>query len=194
MSILQNKKLVAISTDKATNPINLYGASKLAADKIFQAANFIYGKNSTKFSIVKYGNVINSRGSVIPYFKSLVKNNSKYIPLTDERMTRFFIKIEEGVKFVISILNNMQGGEIFIPKMPSIRIKDLAEVVAKNKVVKVVGKRPGEKIHEILITTEDSELTVEKSDRYIIFPKSKKIIKGNSPIILNTLVIIIIDG
>ena len=108
-------------------------------------------------------------------------------------MTRFFIKIEEGVKFVISILNNMQGGEIFIPKMPSIRIKDLAEEKAKNKVVKVVGKRPGEKIHEILITTEDSELTVEKSDRYIIFPKKQKIIKGNSPIILNTLVIIIID-
>ena len=168
------KKFINISTDKATNPINLYGASKLAADKIFLAANNVYGKKGTKFSVVKYGNVLNSRGSVIPFFFTLVKNKAKFLPVTDKRMTRFFIKITDGVNFVLTSIKDMKGGEIFIPKMPSIKIMDIAEVIAGEIPIKIVGKKNGEKIHEILVTPDDVNNLIIEKDRFIITPFIRK--------------------
>lgn len=164
------KKVIALSTDKATNPINLYGASKLAADKIFIAANNITGKKGTKFSIVKYGNVLGSRGSVIPSFLKIIKEKKKVFPITDPRMTRFFISLDQGVSFVLSNLSIMRGGEIFIPKIPSLKIVDLAKAIDPNCDLKIIGMRPGEKIHEILLSKEESAYTTEKKDRYIVFP------------------------
>ena len=150
------QNIIALSTDKAANPINLYGASKLASDKLFVAANNMTGNNKIKFSVVRYGNVINSRGSIIPFFSELIKNKKKYLPITDRRMTRFFISLDDGVDFVIKSFSRMKGGEIFIPKIKSIRIIDLASAMAPNIKKKYVGIRPGEKINEILCASDDS--------------------------------------
>jgi UDP-N-acetylglucosamine 4,6-dehydratase/5-epimerase len=160
--------VIALSTDKACNPINLYGASKLASDKIFIAANNLSGTKGTKFSVVRYGNVVGSKGSVIPFFQDLIKNNSGYFPITDTRMTRFWISINQGVTFVLSNLSQMQGGEIFVPKIPSMNIVDLAKWMAPDFEVRTVGIRPGEKLHESMINIDDGRLTSEYDDRYVI--------------------------
>ena len=162
------KKVIALSTDKAANPVNLYGATKLCAEKMFIAANN-YSPKATIFSIVRYGNVFGSRGSVVPFFRECIKK--RIIPITDKRMTRFWITLEEGVKFVISCLEDMKGGEIFIPKMSSIRIVDLAKAVAPECSLKVIGIRPGEKLHEVLVPSDDARYTEEKRDRYITCPE-----------------------
>jgi len=165
------KKVIALSTDKAANPINIYGATKLASDKLFVAANNLVGKGNLRFSIVRYGNVFNSRGSVVPYFKSLIKSGEKILPVTNENMTRFFISIEEGIKFVINSFKRMDGGEIFIPKIPSINILDLAKAMSAK--YKIIGIRPGEKINEILCPSDDSHLTIEFQDHFVIAPSIK---------------------
>ncbi len=162
------KKVVALSTDKAANPINLYGATKLCAEKMFVAANN-YSPHSTKFSVVRYGNVFNSRGSVVPFFKE--RSSSGVIPITDKKMTRFWITLEQGVEFVLSCLDTMEGGEIFIPKIPSIRITDLAKAVCPNCRQKIIGIRPGEKLHETLVSADDGVHSHEFSDRFIVYPK-----------------------
>ena len=164
------KKVISLSTDKAASPLNLYGASKLASDKIFVAANNLSGKNGCTFSVVRYGNVINSRGSVIPLFLELKKQKSEFLPITDNKMTRFWITLEQGVEFVLSCLSIMQGGEIFIPKIPSMKITDIADTIAPKMKQKIIGIRPGEKIHEVMITNDDARYTYELDDRFIIFP------------------------
>ena len=164
------ERVIALSTDKAVNPINLYGASKLAADKIFVAANNLAGTTGTQFSVVRYGNVVGSRGSVVPLFERLVRDGAKSIPITDARMTRFWITLQQGVDFVISCLKNMQGGEIFVPRIPSMRITDLAESLAPGLPHEIVGIRPGEKLHEVLTTEDDAANTYELADRFIIEP------------------------
>jgi UDP-N-acetylglucosamine 4,6-dehydratase len=164
------EKVVALSTDKAVNPINLYGASKLAADKIIVAANNLSGRNGTQFSTVRYGNVIGSRGSVVPYFQELIRAGAKTLPITDARMTRFWIDVEQGVSFVLSSLALMRGGEIFVPKIPSTRIVDLARVIAPTLPHEMVGIRPGEKLHEAMISEDDARMTIELDDRYVIVP------------------------
>lgn len=164
-------KVIFISTDKATNPLNLYGATKLAAEKLIIAANNIKGKSRTIFSAVRYGNVIGSRGSLIPILDKCLKNNIKSVPITDPKMSRFFITLDQGVNFVLSNLNYMQGGEIFIPKIPSVKIIDIAKVYAPNKKIKIIGIRPGEKLHEVLISEDESIYAVETKDRYIILPR-----------------------
>ncbi len=161
-------KVIALSTDKATNPTNLYGASKLAADKIFIAANNLSGTDGTRFSVVRYGNVIGSRGSIVPFFAKLVREKADTIPITDSRMTRFWITLEQGVNFVLSSLAIMQRGEIFVPKIPSMNIGQLANAIAPDIKQKVVGIRPGEKLHEVLISKEDARTTLEIDDRYIV--------------------------
>ena len=164
------KKVIALSTDKAANPINLYGATKLVSDKLFIAANNISGKNSTIFSVVRYGNVLNSRGSVIPFFKKLIQKKENYLPLTHREMSRFIISINEGVKFVINSFKLMRGGEIFVPKIPSIRIIDLIKSIDKNIKIKIIGIKPGEKLFEILCPTDESYLTIEFKKFYLIMP------------------------
>lgn len=164
------KKVIALSTDKAANPINLYGASKLASDKIFIAANSVAGSAATRFSVVRYGNVVNSRGSVVPFFRKLVEDGVDHLPITDERMTRFLITLEQGVEFVLASMGSMQGGEIFVPKIPSVRITDLARVIAPELEQRVVGIRPGEKLHEVMISSDDSRNTVETASHYVIEP------------------------
>ncbi len=161
------KLVMALSTDKAVNPINLYGATKLCAEKMFIAANN-YSPHGTRFSVVRYGNVFGSRGSIVPHFNECKKNG--IIPITDKRMTRFWITLEQGVNFVISSIDQMQGGEIFIPKIPSMKIVDLACTVAPNCKIKIIGIRPGEKLHEVLVSADDARYTIEKNDRYIICP------------------------
>jgi len=163
-------RVIALSTDKAANPINLYGASKLASDKIFIAGNNLVGANGTRFAVVRYGNVVGSRGSVIPLYQKLVDEGAEYLPVTDKRMTRFWITLQQGVNFVITSLGLMYGGEIFVPKIPSMRISDLAKAMAPNLPVKIVGIRPGEKLHEVMITEDDSRQTLELDDRYVIEP------------------------
>jgi UDP-N-acetylglucosamine 4,6-dehydratase/5-epimerase len=165
------KKVIALSTDKAVSPVNLYGASKLASDKIFVAANHLSGSVGTRFSVVRYGNVVGSRGSVIPYFKSLINNGAKSLPITDERMTRFWITLQQGADFVLSSMATMHGGEIFIPKIPSMKITDLATAMSPDLPHKIIGIRPGEKLHEVLITEDDARTTLELDDRYIIEPE-----------------------
>jgi len=162
------KKVVALSTDKAANPANLYGASKLASDKIMVAANNLSGDLGTQFSVVRYGNVIGSRGSVVPLFQSMIANGAKSLPITDPRMTRFWITLEQGVAFVLSSLAMMTGGEIFVPKIPSMRIGELGKVLAPTLPQHVVGIRPGEKLHEVMITEDDARMTLEIDDRYAI--------------------------
>ena len=164
------KKIIALSTDKAANPINLYGATKLASDKLFIAANNIRGSQDTVFSVVRYGNVIGSRGSVIPFFQKLVKENAKEIPITDPKMTRFWITLRQGVEFVLKNFERMQGGETFVPKIPSMKMTDLANAIAPNIPQKIVGIRPGEKLHEVMVPKDDGRLTVEFEDHYVIKP------------------------
>ncbi|WP_239618836.1 UDP-N-acetylglucosamine 4,6-dehydratase (inverting) [Cohnella mopanensis] len=163
------KRVIALSTDKAANPINLYGATKLASDKLFVAANSYVGDVGTKFSVVRYGNVVGSRGSVIPFFHKL--RNSGRLPITDERMTRFWITLDQGVQFVQDCLGRMKGGEIFVPKIPSVKIVDLARVIAPNCRVEYIGIRPGEKLHEAMITEDDARKTVEFDDYFVIKPE-----------------------
>jgi UDP-N-acetylglucosamine 4,6-dehydratase/5-epimerase len=167
------EKVVALSTDKAANPINLYGATKLASDKLFVAANNIKGSKKTTFSVVRYGNVVGSRGSVVPFFKKLVADGVKEIPITDARMTRFWITLEEGVEFVLSSFRRMQGGEIFVPKIPSMRVVDLALALAPDLPMKIIGIRPGEKLHEIMCPADDSHRTIEFEDHFVIEPTIK---------------------
>ena len=164
------EKIIALSTDKAANPINLYGATKLCSDKLFVAANNLVGERRTRFSIVRYGNVLGSRGSIIPSFKALLDKGVKKLPLTDERMTRFVITIEEGIKFVFSCLDNMNGGEIFIPKIPSVKIKNLIYAISDNKEYELIGIRPGEKLHEVMIPKEESLNCIEMKNYYILQP------------------------
>lgn len=164
------KKVVSLSTDKAASPINLYGASKLASDKIIVAANNLSGRDGTLFSVVRYGNVIGSRGSVVPLFKKIAASNTQKLPITDPRMTRFWLTLDQGVNFVNSCLTMMHGGEIFIPKIPSMKITDLAKAIAPDIEHEVIGIRPGEKLHEIMITEDDARSTIELSDRYVILP------------------------
>ncbi len=163
------KKVIALSTDKASSPINLYGATKLVADKLFQSANNYAGNQNTRFSVVRYGNVLGSRGSVVPLFKEL-SAEGKPIPITDPRMTRFWISLPEAVNFVMSSFELMGGGEIFVPKIPSMKITDLAAAVAPNSPVVNSEIRPGEKLHEEMISEDDSRRTVELDDRYVILP------------------------
>jgi UDP-N-acetylglucosamine 4,6-dehydratase len=162
------KRVVALSTDKAANPINLYGASKLASDKIFVAANNLAGADGTRFSVVRYGNVFGSRGSVVPFFKKLVADGAESLPITDERMTRFWITLTQGVNFVLSSMEMMKGGEIYVPKIPSSTIPQLASLVSPAHKQHVVGIRPGEKLHETMIPADDAHCTVELEDRYVI--------------------------
>ena len=172
------KKVITISTDKAVNPINLYGASKLAADKIFISSNQSARTEDAKFSVVRYGNVIASRGSVIPYFLNISKDKKQLIHVTDKNMNRFWLSIHDAVQFVLSCIEHMIGGEIFIPKMPSIKTIDIAQALAPSNKIKFTGKRPGEKVHEVLIPEDYSGFTYENQNRYIIFPEfidSKKI-------------------
>jgi len=167
------QKVIALSTDKAANPVNLYGATKLASDKLFVSANNIVGKRDTKFSVVRYGNVVGSRGSVVPLFKKLLAEGTAKLPITDERMTRFWITLQEGVEFVIKNFSRMYGGEIFVPKIPSVRIMDLAESLAPGMPHEVIGIRPGEKLHEVMCPSDDSHLTLEFKDHYVIKPGIK---------------------
>ncbi len=162
------KKVIALSTDKAANPVNLYGASKLASDKIFVAANNLAGADGTRFSVVRYGNVMGSRGSVVPFFKKLAEDGADSLPITDERMTRFWITLTQGVNFVLSSMEMTRGGEIYVPKIPSTTIADVASLIGPNLKQKKVGVRPGEKLHETMIPADDSRWTVELDDRYII--------------------------
>jgi UDP-N-acetylglucosamine 4,6-dehydratase len=164
------EQVIALSTDKAASPINLYGASKLAADKIFVAANALSGTAPTRFSVVRYGNVVGSRGSVLPLFQRLHAEGAPDLPITDIRMTRFWITLSQGVDFVLSSLTMMAGGEIFTPKIPSMKLVDLADCVAPGLKHRIVGIRPGEKLHEVLITEDDARSTVDLGDRYVIEP------------------------
>lgn len=164
------KRVLALSTDKAANPINLYGASKLAAEKIFVAANNLSGGTDTRFSVVRYGNVLGSRGSVLPLFQRLIAEGAKELPVTDERMTRFWITLQQGVDFVLSSMSMMRGGEIFVPRIPSMTVVDMAKAVAPELPVKVIGIRPGEKLHEVLMCEDEARLALELDDRFIIEP------------------------
>jgi len=165
---VEAEKVIALSTDKAAAPINLYGATKLASDKLFVAANNMVGKRKTRFSVVRYGNVIGSRGSVVPFFMNLIKNGANELPITHKDMTRFLITLEEGVRFVLKNFERMQGGEIFVPKLPSMKIVDLAKCLAPNLPQKIIGIRPGEKLHEVMITRDDR--VVEFKDHFVIKP------------------------
>ncbi|MBI1239815.1 MAG: UDP-N-acetylglucosamine 4,6-dehydratase (inverting) [Alphaproteobacteria bacterium] len=169
------KKVVALSTDKAANPINLYGASKLASDKIFVAANNLSGRDGTRFSVVRYGNVIGSRGSVLPFFAKLIAEGAETLPITDPRMTRFWITLNQGVNLVLSSLAMMRGGEVYVPKIPSMRMTDLATLMAPGLPQNTIGIRPGEKLHEIMVPEDDARQTVELSDRYVILPAASKL-------------------
>lgn len=164
------KKVIALSTDKAANPINLYGATKLVSDKLFVAANNMSGGHRTRFSVVRYGNVVGSRGSVVPFFEKLIAEGAKEIPVTDPRMSRFWISLQDGVNFVLRNFERMHGGEVFVPKIPSMRITDLAEAMAPGMPIRVIGIRPGEKLHEIMVPADDSHLTLEFEHHYVIKP------------------------
>ena len=164
------KRVIALSTDKASNPVNLYGATKLASDKLFVAANNMSGYHSTRYSVVRYGNVVGSRGSVVPVFKKLISEGSKELPITHADMTRFWITLQAGVDFVLKNFERMHGGEIFVPKIPSARMTDLATSLAPKLEQKIIGIRPGEKLHEIMCPFDDSHLTVDFGDHYVIKP------------------------
>lgn len=164
------QKVIALSTDKAANPINLYGATKLASDKLFVAANNIRGARRTQFAVVRYGNVVGSRGSVVPLFKRLIAQGATELPITELEMTRFWITLEQGVQFVLKNFERMQGGEVFIPKIPSMKMVDLAKSMAPHLGIKVIGIRPGEKMHEVMVPKDDSHLTLEFHDHYVIQP------------------------
>lgn len=164
------QKVIALSTDKAANPINLYGATKLASDKIFVAANNLAGNRPTRFGVVRYGNVMGSRGSVVPFFQQKIASGVKALPITDARMTRFWITLNQGVNFVLSSLEMMGGGEIFVPRIPSMKVTDLATAMAPDLKQEVIGIRPGEKLHELMISVDDGRNTLELEDRYVIEP------------------------
>ena len=164
------EKVIALSTDKAANPVNLYGATKLASDKLFVAANNMVGVRKTRFSVVRYGNVTGSRGSVIPFFKKLIDEGATELPITDEKMTRFLITLDDGVNFVLKNFERMYGGEIFIPKIPSMYMTELAKALAPDLPHKIIGIRPGEKLHEIMCPADDSHLTLEFDDHFVIKP------------------------
>ena len=164
------KKIVALSTDKAANPANLYGATKLCSDKLFISANSLSGSANTKFTVVRYGNVIGTRGSVLPYFKSLIQKNVKSLPITDERMTRFWLTLDYGVKFVLNSMGMMKGGELFVPKTPSIKITDLVRALDKKMKYHIIGIRPGEKLHEVLCPEDSARDTIEFKNYYLIRP------------------------
>lgn len=174
------EKVIALSTDKACSPVNLYGATKLASDKLFVAANAYVGDKKTSFAVVRYGNVAGSRGSVVPFFKKIKKTGT--LPVTDERMTRFWITLDQGVQFVLDNLERMHGGEIFVPKIPSMRVIDLAKAIAPECKIEIVGIRPGEKLHEAMIMEDDARHTVEFDTYYVIQPEfpwwSKKFAEG----------------
>ena len=159
-----------MSTDKAVNPINLYGATKLASDKLFTAANNITGNKKIIFSVVRYGNVVGSRGSVVPFFKKIIEEQKNELPITDVRMTRFWIRLSEGVNFVFKSFERMIGGEIFVPKIPSVLITDLAKAMSPKMKQKIIGIRPGEKIHEVMCPKDDAHLTYEFKDHFVISP------------------------
>ena len=180
LAALQNdvEKVIALSTDKAANPINLYGASKLASDKLFVAANNIAGGHKTTFSVVRYGNVIGSRGSVLPYFKKLIREGATELPITDPRMTRFWLKLSDGIEFFLRCLGMMYGGEIFVPKIPSMTITDLATSLAEDMPHKIIGIRPGEKLHEVMCPRDDAHKTLEFEKHFVIMPA----IKFNKPV------------
>ena len=164
------RRVIALSTDKAANPINLYGATKLCSDKLFVAANNLVGDRPTRFAVVRYGNVVGSRGSVVPFFRGLINKGADHLPITDPRMTRFWISLQQGVDFVLKNFERMCGGEVFVPKIPSIRITDLAEAMAPGMPTRVIGIRPGEKLHEVMCPQDDSHLTIEFADHYVIKP------------------------
>lgn len=164
------QKVIALSTDKAANPINLYGATKLVSDKLFVAANNIAGGQPTRFSVVRYGNVVGSRGSVVPFFRKLIGDGATDMPITDPRMTRFWISLQDGVDLVFKSFERMHGGEIFVPKIPSARITDLATAMAPGLPHKVIGIRPGEKLHEIMCPVDNAHQTLEFHDHYVICP------------------------
>ena len=166
------ERVMALSTDKAANPINLYGATKLASDKLFIAANNMSG-GRTKFSVVRYGNVVGSRGSVVPFFKNLIQEGVDSLPVTHKEMTRFWITLQQGVDFVLKCMERMGGGEIFVPKIPSVRIIDLAMAMAPDLSIKFIGIRPGEKLHEVMCPSDDSHLTIEFDDYFVISPGIK---------------------
>lgn len=166
----QVKKVVALSTDKAANPINLYGATKLCSDKLFVAGNNLAGKNHTRFSVVRYGNVAGSRGSVIPFFKQLAAEGTKSFPVTHEEMTRFIIRLEDGVALVRRAIDGMFGGEVFVPKLPSIRVTDLPPLMVEGGTHHIIGVRPGEKLHEVMIPREEARNAVDLGDYYVIQP------------------------
>lgn len=174
------EKVIALSTDKACSPVNLYGATKLASDKLFVAANAYVGDKKTSFSVVRYGNVVGSRGSVVPFFKKMKETGT--LPVTDERMTRFWITLEQGVQFVLDNLERMHGGEIFVPKIPSMKVVDLAKAIGPECEIEIIGIRPGEKLHEAMIMEDDARHTVEFDDYYVIQPEfpwwSKKYADG----------------
>ncbi|WP_102107865.1 UDP-N-acetylglucosamine 4,6-dehydratase (inverting) [Oceaniglobus roseus] len=163
-------RVIALSTDKAANPVNLYGATKLASDKLFVAANNMVGSRRTRFAAVRYGNVVGSRGSVVPFFRRLLDEGATELPITHPDMTRFMITLDQGVQFVLKNFTRMQGGEIFVPKIPSMRMTDLAEAMAPGLPQKIVGIRPGEKLHEVMCPADDSHLTLEFSDHFVIKP------------------------
>ncbi len=166
-------KVIALSTDKAANPVNLYGATKLCSDKLFTAANNLVGDRKTRFAVVRYGNVIGSRGSVVPFFRKLIEDGAKELPVTDERMTRFWMKLEDGVEFVLKNFQRMQGGEIFVPKIPSMKIVDLVKAMAPQLSMKVIGIRPGEKLHEVMCPSDIYYDTIEFADHFVIKPSIK---------------------
>ncbi|MDP2276852.1 MAG: UDP-N-acetylglucosamine 4,6-dehydratase (inverting) [Nitrospirota bacterium] len=180
------KKIIALSTDKAANPINLYGATKLCSDKLFIAGNSYSGYHGTRFSVVRYGNVVGSRGSVMPFFKKMRETGT--LPITDARMTRFWITIEHGVKFVLRCLELMNGGELFVPKIPSMNIIDMARAIAPECKHNIIGIRPGEKLHEVMITDDDARHTLEFGDYYVVEPEfdwwsnEKHIANGGKPV------------
>jgi len=171
-SALENnvEKVIALSTDKAANPINLYGATKLVSDKLFVAANNFVGKHRTRFAAVRYGNVVGSRGSVVPFFRKQIKNGADHLPITDPEMTRFWITLQQGVDFVLKSLQRMHGGEIFVPKIPSVKVVDLASAMAPELPQKIIGIRPGEKLHEVMCPADDSHLTLRFQDHFVIKP------------------------
>jgi UDP-N-acetylglucosamine 4,6-dehydratase/5-epimerase len=164
------EKVIALSTDKAASPINLYGATKLVSDKLFVAANNVTGWHKTRFAAVRYGNVVGSRGSVVPLFKKRIRDGCGTLPITDVRMTRFWITLQEGVEFVLKSFERMHGGEIFVPKIPSVKLTDVATAMAPTLAHDVVGIRPGEKLHEVMCPADDSHLTLEFADHFVIKP------------------------
>ncbi len=176
--------LVALSTDKAANPINLYGATKLVSDKLFVSANYMFNNSNTNYSVVRYGNVAGSRGSVIPFFHKLVQDNADYFPITDIDMTRFWISLQEGVNFVLNALDRMRGGEIFVPKIPSTKVTDIAIALDPEKEQKIIGIRPGEKIHEVMCPKDEAKQVIEYENHFVIVP-SLAIDRGQQDLFLS---------